>query len=151
MIALGGCILMSSMTQRTVQSEQNSTNSLVGKICNSTYSYFDVREQKYKYKLRPVLIVGTEKDRLPCDITVLPVSKISRAENISVEYDYPLTKINHGLLRLKNDPSYIRIHKISTIHSKDLSFQTDHQLNILYPETYANIKGKLNDFVAKLG
>lgn len=110
-----------------------------------------MREQKYKYKLRPVLIVGTEKDQLPCDITVLPVSKISRAENLNEEYDYPLTKVDHGLLRLKNDPSYVRIHKISTIHSKDLSFKTDHQLNILYPEAYASIKGKLNDFVAKLG
>lgn len=142
---------MSSMTQRTVQAGHSGTDFLVGKICDSTYAYFDKREQKYKYKLRPVLVVGIEKDQLPCDITVLPVSKISRVENLNEEYDYPLTNGNHGLLRLKNDPSYVRVHKISTIHSKDLSFKTDHQLNILYPEAYASIKRKLNDFAAKLG
>lgn len=137
---------MSSKTSQQSQVSFNNALELIGKLCDSRFAYFDRRSNNYKYKLRPVLVIGVEKEKLPCDITVLPVSKISRTENINENYDFPLTYEEHGLLNLKYDPSYVRIHKIATMHSKDLSFGTNHQLSIVYPETYSKIKEKLNEF-----
>lgn len=137
---------MSSTTKRQNQVTFNNASELIGKICNSRFAYYNPHINDYSYKLRPVLIIGVEKEKMPCDITVLPVSKVSRQENIHEIYDYPLTKEEHSLLNLKYNPSFVRIHKITTIHTKDLSFQTNHQLDILYPEVYEEIREKLHDF-----
>ncbi|KQL37592.1 hypothetical protein AN959_03460 [Psychrobacillus sp. FJAT-21963] len=138
------------MTNLKNQTISNNALELIGKLCDSRFAFFDNRAQEYKYKVRPVLVIGVEKDKLPCDITVLPVSKISREENISALYDYPLTKENHPLLKLKYDPSFVRIHKISTMHSKDLTFYTNSQLNVVYPDTYSEIEDKFKTYTSGL-
>lgn len=142
------------MNLKTNQSTQHlitNAKELIGKMCDSRYAYFDPRTQSYKYKLRPVLIIGVEREKLPCDITVFPISKISKSENINKEYDYPITQENHKKIKLKYDPSYVRIHKISTIHSNDLSFDyTNYNLSEEYPETMSEILKKYKDFTSSI-
>ena len=129
----------------------NNAKDLIGRLCDSRFPYFDPKSGTHKFKLRPVLVIGVERDFLPCDLTVLPVSKISKPENIDNDYDYQLTAKNHGKLKLKFDPSFVRTHKISTAHSKDLSFQhTDYSIRDLYEEDYQIIKEKFQKFSTEL-
>lgn len=143
---------MSSKTnQKTQLSSISKANDLIGKLCDSRFAYYDNRSKQYKYKLRPVLVIGVEKEKLPCDITVFPVSKVSREENIHKEFDFPLTKKNHSKLQLKYDPSYVRVHKVNTIHSNDLSFDyTDSSLNSEYPNAMSTISEKYKEFSESL-
>lgn len=119
----------------------NNAKELIGRLCDSRFRYYDLKEEKYKFKLRPILIIGIEKEKLPCDLTVLPVSKISKKKNRDERYDFPLTKEQYSELNLKYNPSFVRTHKITTIYSNDLSFEyTDYPFSELYPEEYAKIK-----------
>ncbi|BDH60160.1 hypothetical protein MTP04_02900 [Lysinibacillus sp. PLM2] len=142
---------MSSKTSQSTRYVITNAQELIGKLCDSRFAYYDHRAQEYKYKLRPVLIVGVERDKLPCDITVFPVSKISRQENIDKEFDYPLTQQKHKSLNLKYDPSYVRVHKVTTIHTNDLSFDyTNCNLNDNYPDTMSEILNKYKEFSSKI-
>lgn len=142
---------MSLKTNQTLQPSIKIAQDLIGKLCDSRFAYFDNKTQQYKYKLRPVLIIGVEKDKLPCDITVFPVSKVSRSENIHKDFDYPLTQEHHGSMNLKYDPSYVRVHKVTTIHSKDISFNyTNCCLSTDYPQVLKEIIEKFHEFSGSL-
>lgn len=142
----GACIWM-SLKMSMEKDMSNKARKLIGRMCDSRFKYFDPKSRRYKFKLRPILIIGAEKELLPCDLTVLPVSKVSNVNNRDENYDYPLTKKKHSNLNLKYDPSYVRTHKVSTIHSKDLSFEyTDCSLADLYQEDYENIEKTYRTF-----
>lgn len=129
----------------------NKSSSLIGKICSVRFQFFDSKAGRLRFKLRPALIIGVERDILPCDLTILPISKISHQHNIHPDFDHPLTHSDHNALGLRDDPSYVRTHKISTAHSKDLSFDSvNSSLVELYPEDYETIKGKHEKFSSTL-
>lgn len=92
----------------------------IGKITNTKFPFYDVKNKKVRYKARPVLIIGCEFNHFPCDFTVLPVSKISDKSKRNEKYDYELRQEDCNLLNLKSVPSFIRCHKISTVHSFDV-------------------------------
>lgn len=129
----------------------NKSSSLIGKICSVRFQFFDAKAGKLKFKLRPALIVGVEREILPCDLTILPISKVSHQHNVHPEFDHPLTHNDHKALGLRDDPSYVRTHKIATVHSKDLSFDNvNSSLLELYPEDYDVIKIKHERFSSTL-
>lgn len=129
----------------------NNSAELIGKIYKSRFQYFDNISSSVKFKRRPVLIIGVEKETLPCDITILPISKISVQHNIDGEYDYKVTKQNHENLNLDYDPSYIRTHKISTIYSRDLVDQGEiSSMKDAYADDYQSIKEKVEKFASEL-
>lgn len=129
----------------------NSSSTLIGKACNSRFQYFNVRTGRMEFKLRPVLIIGAERSILPCDLTVLPISKVSNPINLDSNYDYPLESEEHKSLNLKYYPSYIRTHKVSTINSRDLNFDTlNASIKDDFPENYATIKSKFEEFSRNL-
>ncbi|MCJ8008885.1 hypothetical protein ACFFF5_10145 [Lederbergia wuyishanensis] len=129
----------------------NKSHHLIGKIYKSRFSYFDPRTRGYKFKRRPLLIVGAEKETLPCDLTVLPISKISVSSNIHDAFDIKLTKQDHENLNLTHDPSYVRTHKMTTIYSLDLIHNGEiSSLKDLYPKVYEEIKEKFEGFAISL-
>lgn len=129
----------------------NKSHHLIGKIYKSRFSYYDPRSRSYKFKRRPLLIVGAEKEILPCDLTVLPISKISVDSNLHEEFDVKLTEQEHENLKLNHDPSYVRTHKITTIYSLDLVHNGEiSSLKDLYPKVYEEIKEKFESFPVSL-
>lgn len=129
----------------------NNSSRLIGRACNSRFQYFNVKTGKLDFKLRPVLIIGAERDILPCDLTVLPISKVSNPINLDPKYDYALTLPDHQSLRLKYYPSYVRTHKVSTISSRDLNFNSlDCSIKNDFPTDYQNIKDNFNDHAENL-
>lgn len=144
----GGCILMNLKTTNPTTS---SASRLIGRYCFSTFAYFNPKTTKYEYKKRPILVIGVEKEFLPCDITVLPISKISNVHNIDDTYDYKLTRKDFPKCSLGYDPSYVRTHKITTIHSKDLSVNgIECQFDEEYPSEYEGIKKLVKQFTETL-
>ena len=53
-------------------------------------------------------------------------------------------------MNLNAEVSYIRIHKIQTIHSSQLAIGILSSLNETYPELYGKVKAIYRDFAAEL-
>lgn len=125
------------------------TNSdLIGQIHYSKFKYYDARSQRLKFKQRPVLIIGVEKEHGPCDLTVLPVSSISKKENIIPCFDVEIPRAEYPLVGLSDRYaiSYCRTSKVSTVSSFDVGTRILCNLNEIYPELYELIKKQHIDF-----
>ena len=116
-----------------------------GCIKKSRLPYYDIVSGNIKFKARPVLL-----NEGSCDFTVLPLSSISLKMNINSEYDIPIDKNVYPLLNLTRDTSYIRTHKLMTLHTSQLSNQTIANLKELYPDLWSNIVSKIQEYLSGL-
>lgn len=121
-----------------------------GCIKKSRLPYYDIVSGNIKFKARPVLLIKAEKNEGSCDFTVLPLSSISVKMNINSEYDIPIDKNVYPLLNLARDTSYIRTHKLMTLHTSQLSNQTIANLKELYPDLWGNIVSKIQEYLSGL-
>ncbi|MCJ0914290.1 MULTISPECIES: hypothetical protein [Mammaliicoccus] len=126
----------------------NTPRDLINKIVYASFPYFDLKTNKKGYKLRPVLIIGAEKDCFECDLTMLPISTVSNKVNLHSIYD-----VNIGLLECPSLHSsykeicYVRTHKQSTVYSKDIvTSKKFDDLSITYQEKLEEIKFKVSEF-----
>lgn len=125
---------------------------LINKIVYTSFPFFDIHSKKKKYKSRPVLIIGAEKNKFECDLTMLPISTVSNKEHLDSNFD-----INIGLIECPNltsitqDECYVRTHKQSTVHSKDIITSKKYDdLQLKYSEKIVEIKEKLQEFNSTL-
>lgn len=114
---------------------------MIGKLCISTFPYYDICTHKKRFKKRPVLIIGGPRNH---DYTVLPVSTISRPENIDAEYDIKVAPEIYPKLNFKK-VSYIRVHKQTTIHENEIR-KVIANMREEYEELYLIIIEKLEEF-----
>lgn len=121
---------------------------LINKIVYTSFPYFDIHSKKKKYKSRPVLIIGAEKKKFECDLTMLPISSVSKKEHLNSNFD-----INIGLKEcpdlkcITQDECYVRTHKQSTVHSKDIiTSKKFDDLEVVYSEKIVEIKEKSQEF-----
>ena len=87
----------------------------------SRFPYFDIKTERKGYKSRPILIIGYEKDKFPCDFNILPVSSITNESHRDMNYDIEIPEHVLSQISLLNRTSYIRTHKQSTVNSADIS------------------------------
>lgn len=80
---------------------------MIGEIRKVFLSYFDVKTNKNSFKSRPALIIAKADDT---DYVVLPVSSITRRENVNALYDVEVDPAVYPLLGLRN-LSFVRTHK----------------------------------------
>ncbi|MDY3744419.1 MAG: type II toxin-antitoxin system PemK/MazF family toxin [Dialister sp.] len=100
--------------------------------------YYNTKEHRLAWKSRPILIIGEPRNN---DYTVLPVSTISRKENLDAEFDVEIDPAVYSALGL-NKVSYVRTHKQLTVHYAKLGhFIGD--LRSHYPELFEEIMQKL--------
>ena len=64
---------------------------MIGKICIAIFPFYDIKLKKNLYKQRPVLIIG---EAINNDYTILPVSTITKKENIDIYYDIAIDILN---------------------------------------------------------
>ena len=119
-----------------------------GCIKKSRLPYYDIVSGDIKYKARPVLLIKAEKNEGACDFTVLPLSSISVKMNINNNYDIPIEKNVYPLLNLTRGTSYIRTHKLMTLHMSQLSRETIANLKVLYPDLWSNIVSKIQEYLS---
>ena len=89
---------------------------MIGKLYSSVTPFYDSAKGTNSYKRRPVLIINGPQNN---DYTILPVSTISRKENIDPEYDVKEEPDDYPKLNLAHT-SYIRTHKQTTVHQASL-------------------------------
>ena len=114
---------------------------MIGMIYSSVTPYYDVQSGKNSYKRRPVLIIAGPRNN---DYTVLPVSTVSRKENLDAKYDIEVNPAAYPKLNL-NRMSYVRTHKQTTVHQASLVTPIG-DLKADYEDLYLHILEKLEDF-----
>lgn len=96
-----------------------------------------------------MLAIGVERDMFPCDVTMLPISKISYSNNIHPLYDRKLEN-ECGRLNLNVVPSYIRVHKVATVHSSNINARAISDLKEVLPELYNELSELYKTFTEAL-
>ena len=92
---------------------------MIGKLCWSTFPYYDRNSGRNAFKKRPVLILSGPRNN---DYTVLPVSSISIRKNIDTDYDIEVDPNIYPRLHLTKT-CYIRTHKQTIVHQAALTSQ----------------------------
>lgn len=119
----------------------------IGKLMVARFPYYNNQEDRIKFKKRPILIIGVEKEQFPCDVTVLPVSKVSHKRHIHPEFDVEVSGNKCKQLKLHDSPSYIRTHKIATVHSSDIGHTIISDMRTIDKELFDHIKAFHHKFV----
>ena len=109
-------------------------NAAIGEICIITSPYFDIKTNQNSFKLRPALVISELRNN---DYCVLPISRVTRRENLDAYFDVPIDKSNYPALNLNND-SFIRTHKQTTVHKAAIT-QIIANLKTEYPELFLTI------------
>lgn len=118
----------------------------IGSIAKVRFKYFNSNTKRMGFKVRPMLIIGAEKEYFPCDFNVLPISKISKSQHISSEYDIELNIDQCNKLSLHYCPSYIRVHKQSYAYSTDVDQNIISNLKQIDTELYNQIQSVHREF-----
>ena len=114
---------------------------MIGKIYSSLTPYYYIKTGQNKFKKRPVLIISGPRNN---DYTVLPISRISKKENIDDYYDVEVSPEEYPKLNL-NSTSYVRTHKQTVIHRGSLSGEIG-DLRGEYEDLYHLILKRLEEF-----
>ena len=89
---------------------------MIGKVYQSVVDFYDLKTRSTRKKVRPVLIVGGPRNN---DYIVLPISTVSKRENLDADYDILIDEAERGVLHLSQE-CYIRAHKQMPIHQAQL-------------------------------
>ena len=81
---------------------------MIGKVCTSTFPYFNKKSGKNEFKGRPVLIIGSADST---DYAALPLSRVTKSEFIDDDYDICVKPNIYPNLNL-TAISYVRTHKL---------------------------------------
>ena len=114
---------------------------MIGEVWTALFPYYDVKTGKKNFKGRPVLIIAKADTG---DYVTLPVSKVSRQENVDPIYDI---KVDPAVYPVLGFPyvSYVRTHKQTIVHAADLCNKKS-DLKSSYQELYLEILSKREQF-----
>lgn len=118
---------------------------MIGKICISVTPFYDAEKKQNAFKKRPILVISGPRNN---DYTVLPVSTVSKKENLDKEYDIKIKPEDYPELHLKK-ACYIRTHKQTNIHKSSIT-QTIGDMKAYYEELYMEVLSRLETFNAEV-
>lgn len=124
----------------------NTSDYFIGKIVIAKTPFYDVRAKRMKIKARPMLIIGAEKEYLPCDYNVLPVSRVTKRRHRDEVYDIELSDEQCDKLSLDHRPSFIRTHKQTVVNSRDIDINPISDCKHLDNELYEKVKTTHNSY-----
>lgn len=110
---------------------------MIGKVYTSLMKYYNSIERRNKVKARPVLIISDLRNN---DYTVLPVSSVTKKENLDNDFDVEISPAKYPLLNIHHI-SYIRTHKQLTVHMGSLGKEIS-DLKKEYPDLFLDIMAK---------
>lgn len=113
---------------------------MIGKICTAITPYYDAVSKRKSFKSRPLLVVAKADN----DYVVLPISTVSRRENVDRVYDIEVDPAQYPALNL-TQLSYVRTHKQTTIHIGQI-VKTISDLRSAYQDLYIDILSKREQF-----
>lgn len=107
---------------------------MIGKAYWATFKYYDSSLYKMALKKRPILIIGQADER---DYVVLPISRVTKNENLDSHYDFEMQIADYPVLSLKA-VSYIRTHKQAIANEGELA-DCIADFRAEYPEAYLSV------------
>ncbi len=118
---------------------------MIGKAYWATFKYYDSLLHKMAFKKRPILIIGQADER---DYVVLPISRVTKKENLDSRYDFEMQIADYPALSLKA-VSYIRTHKQAIANEGELAdciadFKEE------YPDAYLSVLALVEEFQKEL-
>ena len=114
---------------------------LIGEIHKTITPFYDNQTGCMSYKSRPALLIANADSD---DYVVLPVSTISRSENINPEYDIKVDPTFYPRTNLRRI-SYIRTHKQTIINRSQIS-DIICDIKSEYPDLYILVLDKREKF-----
>ena len=91
---------------------------MIGEIWISAFKYYDSIKHRMAFKSRPVLIIGQADSS---DYVVLPVSRVTKRENLDIHYDYEMKPETYAESDLKlSATSFVRTHKQAVLNEGEL-------------------------------
>ncbi len=114
---------------------------MIGEVWTALTPYFDVTLGKKSFKGRPILIVAKADAQ---DYVVLPISKISRQENVDPIYDIKIEPATYPATGLSYT-SYIRTHKQTIIHAGEIGSKKG-ELKGPYEDLFLEVLAKREQF-----
>lgn len=114
---------------------------MIGEVWTALTPYYDVASGKKKFKGRPVLVIAKADDQ---DYVVLPISKISRQENIDPVYDVKVDPAQYPVLGFPH-VSYVRTHKQTIVHVEEIGNKKSN-FRGSYEDLYLEILAKREQF-----
>lgn len=113
----------------------------IGKVYTASTEYYDSKTGLTQRKGRPVLVVGGPKNN---DYSVLPISTITKRENVDPDYDIYVDVELRGILSLDRE-CFIRTHKQMPLHRgsifKELGNMKDNA-----PDLYQDVLMRMERF-----
>nr|DAN02350.1 MAG TPA: endoribonuclease [Caudoviricetes sp.] len=114
---------------------------MIGEIRKIITSYFDIMQEKKLFKFRPALIIAKADAN---DYIVLPISRVTRKENLHPVYDIKIEPSRFPKLNLSS-VSYVRTHKQTVVHIAEISTLYG-SIKDCYEELYLEILEKREQF-----
>lgn len=120
---------------------------MIGTVCISAFKYYDSAKRRMAFKGRPVLVIGQADNS---DYVVLPISRVTKRENLDAHYDYEMKPQTYADSALQlSAVSYVRTHKQSVLNEAELTKQVMN-LKQDFPEVYAEIIDLVEEFQKNL-
>jgi len=114
---------------------------LIGEVWTALVPYYDNKTGRKSFKGRPVLIIAKADAQ---DYVALPISKVSRRENVDPTYDIEVDPSKYPVLGFPY-LSYVRTHKQMIVHVAELGNKKS-DLKSSYEELYLEILAKREQF-----
>ena len=118
---------------------------MIGEIRKAITPFYDSLHNRQNFKVRPVLVLAKADSG---DYTVLPVSRVTRRENLHPVYDVEVDPAVYPSLNLKA-VSYIRTHKQTTIHVAEIG-DVIGDLKNSYEDLYLEVLSKREQYSSEV-
>lgn len=114
---------------------------MIGEIRKALTPFYDLRAQRMSFKSRPALLIAKADD---FDYVALPVSSITRRENLNPTYDIEIDPAAYPNLNLRA-VSYARTHKQTIVNAREIGGLISNMAKE-YPDLYLSILEKREEF-----
>lgn len=118
---------------------------MIGEIRKTLTPFYDKKAHQNAFKARPALVIAKADNK---DYVILPVSRVTKAENRDPVYDIPVDPAIYPELNLTS-MSYIRTHKQTIVHIAELGDKIG-DLKNNYPDLYDVVLTKREDFSVEI-
>ena len=114
---------------------------MIGEVWTVLIGFYDVRIHRMNHKARPALVIAQADSD---DYVILPISSVSRRENLDPLYDVEVDPAQYPLLGFPH-LSYIRTHKQTTVHIGEMGSKKS-DLRGTYPDLFLDVIAKREQF-----
>lgn len=114
---------------------------MIGKVCLTRVDFYNAGTGRTERKTRLVLVVGGPSED---DYTVLPISTITRRENVNPYYDILISEQDRATLSLQRE-CFIRTHKQMAAHRGSIIKKIGDMRNDA-PDLYIGAIEKMEEF-----